>query len=97
MWGRGKKKIEEKKGKESEVKKEGRKKKEEIKGSPWTGLVILVVSVVLGAVFWVYGWLSAGGQPEVRKSGETSNFKEGMETRGSGGRVTEDGVIIFEK
>lgn len=70
-----------------------RKKKEEPKGSSWAAALVLIVTVVLGAVFWIYGRVSGS----VSGERETRTVRVGRGGR-SGLRMEEGGgVIIFEK
>lgn len=58
-----------------------RKKKEPETGSRWASVMVLIVSVLLGVGFWVYGILSSDNRP--------------VQTKTRGG--DSGGKIIFEK
>jgi len=91
MLGKFKKKSKEEKEskrKKSDKSKTESKKKEEVKGSSNTAFVVLIVSLIIGAIFWVYGVLSRGGEIELW-SGKKSVTQE-LPTN-------EEGLIIFEK
>jgi hypothetical protein len=69
--------------------KKPRKKKEEAKGSNWAAAMVLLVTIILGVVFWIYGRVSGGG-----------SFPRGVEGERkveNGVIENEEGVIIFEK
>lgn len=78
----------ESKRKKSDKSKTESKKKEEAKGSSKSAFVVLVVSLIVGCIFWVYGALSRG--EEIELWSEEKTVRQELPTN-------EEGLIIFEK
>ena len=79
--------------------KKPKKKSTKDEGPAWASLLILVLTVLAGSFFWLYGMLANGGFVGVsfQDKTEEARDKDSMFRRGSGGTIRDDGVIIFEK
>ena len=91
MFGLGRKRKNE--NEEKGLDKPKAKKVEKDQGSPWASLVMMAITVLVGAFFWIYGILSNGGVIGVNfRSDEVSKSEVKAKPQQDG-----SGVIIFEK
>ena len=71
-----------------ELEKEQKRNKE--KGSKWISVVVLIISMLAGVFFWVYGKLSGGGFAG-------ADFDSFEFSKPESRPASDNGMIIFEK
>lgn len=105
LFGLGKKKIkneEEESGvkinqREPEEGESRRGKKVKEKGSRWTAMVLLGLSVTLGIFFWIFGILSGGDQTMVERNADSGRNEIIFEKKPTTDKETETKRSGFEE